>query len=179
MRHLLILCASGLLALPFIPRLTDGVPPVDGEPAHATHEPESTCATGCAAVKDGGPVLSEEEYRALVDDFTRGAPDVRLAALEALLFHGSRARDLVDRLGTGALDDESRAMLDAELARTHAFLSVRLVAEDGSERIRLDRARIPIGEKQHLFPETAVGMPAPEISGTLQRVGVSHLWARL
>ena len=69
--------------------------------------------------------------------------------------------------------------MNAELARTHAFLSVRLVAEDGTERVRLDRARILIGEKQHFFPETAAGLQAPEISGTLQRVGVSHLWARL
>lgn len=179
MRPLLILSASGLFALPLIPRSTDGVPPVGPEPAHTSRNPEETCATGCAAVQDGGPVLSEEEYRVLVDDFTQGVFDVRNAALDALLFHGSRTRDLVDRLGTGALDDVSRDMLDAELARTHAFLSVRLVAEDGTERVRLDRARIPLGEKQHLFPETAVGIPAPEISGTLQRVGVSHLWARL
>ena len=45
-------------------------------------------------------------------------------------------------------DAVSRDRLDTELARTHALLSVRLVAEDGSERVRLERARIPIGEKQ-------------------------------
>jgi hypothetical protein len=179
MRTLLILCASGLFALPLIPRSTDGVPPVGPEPARPSQDPREACTTGCAAVKDGGPELSEEEYRALIDDFAWGAFDERHAAFEALLFHGSRARDLVERLGTGALDAVSRDRLDTELARTHALLSVRLVAEDGSERVRLERARIPIGEKQHLIPETAVGIPAPEISGTLQRVGVSHLWARL
>ena len=56
---------------------------------------------------------------------------------------------------------------------------MRLVDDDGDERLLLSPTRVPLGVKQHLFPDRAVGFDPPEVSDTVRRVGEHHLWARL
>ena len=70
-------------------------------------------------------------------------------------------------------------MLERELDRRHALLSVRLVDAAGKERLRLGPTRVPLGEKQHRLAEDTTDLQAPEVSGTVRRVGLHHLWTRL
>jgi len=99
-------------------------------------------------------------------------------ALEALLFHGASTLSLLDNLG-GDLDAEREAFLRTELAHTRAILDVRIVDEFGTERLHLGETSIPLGEKQHLHPHETTSLQPPEVSGTVHRVGLEHLWARL
>ena len=49
------------------------------------------------------------------------------AALESLLFFGSRSREFLSASGPGDLDSEREAFLLRELSRTHAWISLRVV----------------------------------------------------
>ena len=51
--------------------------------------------------------------------------------------------------------------------------------ERGVERLRLGNRRVPLGVKKHLLPADPGDLPPPEISGTVRRVGLHHLWTRL
>ena len=68
--------------------------------------------------------------------------------------------------------------LKQELARCHAQIQLRIIDAQGKQRMTFDR-RVPIGIKQHLHPKAADGFTPPEISFTIQRVGLEHLWTRL
>ncbi len=161
-------------AAPLDPLVCD--PPTTGRGGGGA-APE-VCATGCAAVPAPAAELDADEFRALVARLAREPLAAGSVALETLLFHGARTRELVAELGLAGLDAERAAWLERELARTRALLRVRLVNDAGHERAVLE-ARVPLDEKQHLFPELTHDLQPPEISGTVRRVGVDHLWARL
>jgi hypothetical protein len=138
-----------------------------------------TCATGCAAAQDTLPALTAFEYARLLELMRAEPLTGDNEALETLLFHGERTRELMEAHGTEELDEEQNAFLERELARDHVRLEVRLVTEDGRERAHLGPVRVPLGEKQHLHPENTTDLTPPEISGTVRRVGLNHLWTRL
>lgn len=154
---------------------------VGDKPEHDEHDPSHStdtdvCATGCSAASYVEPELDMDEYLRLVDAAAAGAWSEDNAALESLLFYGEAAARLTREHGTGGFASE---LLLSELDRSHATLSVRLVNASGVERVTLAPARIPLGEKQHLFPEHSSDVQVPEISGTVRRVGLNHLWTRL
>ena len=148
------------------------------------HDPERICATGCA-VGSGeleGPTRAELET--LLDGLRDSPLDADNLALATLLFHGARVGRMLDGLDgldglCDRLDPPTEAFLRRELERRHARLDVRFLNADGSERLRLGARRIPLDEKQHLFPSHAEALTPPEISGTVRRVGLDHLWVRL
>ncbi|MEM7205269.1 MAG: hypothetical protein AAF628_33750 [Planctomycetota bacterium] len=97
-------------------------------------------------------------------------------ALETLLYHDARSRELLATRGAPQLDADRHAYLARELARERAIVSLRVVDAAGTEHLRVDDATVRIGEKAHLH---ATGQSdACEFSGTVKRVGVHHLWAR-
>lgn len=150
------------------------------EPALPTSPASSAeCATGCAVGNHPIEPLSADDYRSALRGLAAGGSDERARALETLLFHGTRTSELMERLGTGRLDGEDAALLRRELSRTHARLSLRLVDESGTVRARVDRARFPIGVKEHVHATGSVDLPAPEVSGTVHRTAPHHLWTRL
>jgi len=144
-------------------------------------DPGEVCATGCSAAPNGGSELTRERYRELIVICAdpEASEEAATSALEELLFHGEQTQAWVTELGVGALDADSTRRLAAELARNRVRFDVRLLAEDGAELLRLGERSIPIGHKQHIWPRRALGFEPPEVSGTIQRVGVNHLWARL
>jgi len=100
-------------------------------------------------------------------------------ALDTILFHGPRARALAWQAGFGALAPDRARFLARELERDHARLALRLVDDAGAVRLHLPPTRVPLGEKQHIVVHDAGGLQPPEVSGTVKRVGLSHLWVRL
>ena len=146
---------SGPVAAGGLDSVSGGVPELPGGLATDGLPPDpddANCATGCSVASDGSPELSADEFEHQLRRFGRAplVPELSGAgveALETLLFHGEHARTLVDRLGTWALSPEHDALLRAELARTHVLLEVRMVADDGTERLRLEPRRVPLGIK--------------------------------
>ncbi len=98
--------------------------------------------------------------------------------LETLLFHAPQVVPYLREEGCGALNSDHADFLKRELSRTHARIQLRVIDANGKERMTFDR-KVPIGEKQHLHPKEAEGFAPPEISFTVQRVGLRHLWTRL
>jgi hypothetical protein len=173
-----ILICTGLGFLLALPHLLPGGGPTAVAGGGGETDRGQVCATGCAV--DSGEIggLTAAEIEGLFEELGEGSLDGENLALETLLFHGAQIGEALDELD-GVLDAESETFLRRELARQHARLDVRFVDENGSERLRLGARRIPLGEKQHLFPSRAQALTPPEISGTVRRVGLDHLWVRL
>ena len=137
------------------------------------------CAVGCAAAPASQLLLSEAEYLDLALRYADEPLEPGSSALEALLFHGADTLGWLDSLGSAGLDEEREAFLRRELERTHVRLSVRVVGSGGIVRVRLDDALAPLGVKQHMTATRVLDLRTPEISGTVRRVGLNHLWTRL
>lgn len=137
-------------------------------------DPNQVCATGCSAAPNGGSELSAERFLELLDSL-----EGSVEAFDELLFHGEQSRHWLEELGTGTLGAEAEQRLRRELARDRVRFDARIVRDDGEELMRIGERSIPIGKKQHIWPERAIAMVPPEVSGTVQRVGERHLWARL
>lgn len=169
----------GLLAAP--PAPTPPPAPVPGAPTPepaAEPGPGGECATGCAAAPADTEALAPAEFRRLLAAFAAEPMSEESPALETLLFHGAESARLLAEEGPGLLDSRRLAFLERELGRTHVRLAVRVVDERGVERMRLGPRRLPWGEKQHLHPDRTTDLQPPELSGTVRRVGLHHLWTR-
>lgn len=136
------------------------------------------CATGCAAEPQGGDGLGITQLEGWLRRYAAAPVEHPGVALETLLFYASEVRELAALQGLGELDEEHKRFLLREISRSEAILEVRFVDALGRERLRLDPTEVPLGVKQHLFPRTE-DLQVPEVSGTIKRVGLGHLWARL
>ncbi|RMG08010.1 MAG: hypothetical protein D6731_22605 [Planctomycetota bacterium] len=160
-----------------------------GRAAHAAVAPAgpherpdpNDCVGSCATASDGPAPLGAERVRALLAAFAREEPRGAGPAGEALLFHHAAVRAFLAQGGAGPLDAERAAFLRRELARDHAWIEVRVVDAEGTERLRMRPRRVPLDEKQHLHagPDERVRLPSLEVSGTVRRVGLDHLWTRI
>jgi hypothetical protein len=153
--------------------------------AHASATDEATdahaggCATGCAVANHPVDPLTESDYRYLLDELANGDAAASVQALEKLLFHGNDARGFVGSVGTEALDEAQADMLGRELAKTHVRLWFRLVDARGVARAEIAGERFPVGVRTHMEVTATHDLPLPEISGTIHRTGVNHLWVRM
>ena len=141
---------------------------------------DEVCATGCSAASYVDGELSQAELARLlaVWESAPASPEGELA-LDTLLFYGPQTRALAWRSGFDGLSHSRAKLLARELERDQARVSVRLVNEAGEERLYLPPTRFPLGEKQHVMAERTSDLQPPEVSGTVKRVGLSHLWVRL
>lgn len=158
----------------------DAVPgsePTSGAGAISNDDP--ACQAGCSIGSHPINPLAREEYRGLLDELADGTMEEKTAALDALLFHGARTRELIADDGFGSLDSGQAELLRRELLRTHARVWLRVVDELGITRVRVDGARFPLGIKEHVHPTETNDLPPPEISGTVHRTGLHHLWTRI
>ena len=80
---------------------------------------------------------------------------------------------------TVPLDSQRLTYLKKELQVNEAYIDVRIRTQDNREVLHLGETRIPMGEKQHLHAGFAEKHIPTEVSGTVKRVGVDHMWARL
>ena len=139
---------------------------------------EEVCASGCAASRHPTEKLTEQEYNRLIRAFANEPISENSQAYEALLYYGRQTRDMLNRLGSGPLDDLRVAALRKELKRTHVFVQLRVLDEKGEVRSWLPSTRVPL-DRRHVF-DMEVNRVQPLItSGTVKRVGLYHLWTRL
>lgn len=177
MKWIWIFCFVGLSWAPCASRTEGNSTPANEDPESAV--PSSACAAGCAAVPDEEGTLDHAQFLRLVEELGRGEFNSDNPALETLLFHGPRTREHLEHDASPSLDPWLLSQLETELAKDHARLELRVIDEQGATRLRLDPTVVPLAEKQHLHASEAIGFDAPEISGTIKRVGLRHLWARL
>jgi hypothetical protein len=122
--------------------------------------------------------LTADEYHRLLRQFAREPMSEESAALETLLYYGRQARELLVREGAAPLDDARAAFLSRELEVTHALIAFRIVDEQGLRRVWMPPTRVPL-DRRHEFHMEVEDLPPLITSGTVKRVGLSHLWNRL
>jgi hypothetical protein len=139
---------------------------------------ERMCASGCAASRHPTETLTREQFFALRQEMTCGPLDETNRALETLLYYGRQSRDLLSREGFGPLGPRQGDFLWAELARTHARISLRIVDESGQVRSKMRKTIVPL-DRRHVFEMESHNLQPLITSGTVKRVGLDHLWTRL
>ena len=139
---------------------------------------EQVCASGCAVSRHPTKELTKTDYRQLLRQFLREPISEDSQALESLLFFGWQTREMIKKYGTGPLDPRRAAVLQDELARTHANISIRVVDENGIVRSSLPQTSVPL-DRRHVFSMTVNKVQPLVTSGTVKRVGLHHLWTRL
>ena len=172
---------QGMPEAPPVELVSSAVESPRGESASAALSDSSAsgCQAGCSTANHPVRDLTEPEYRAHLAQWVSAQGEESTAALETLLFHGRQARRFVSDLGLVDLPVERASFLLRELSRTHARVWLRLVDDHGVIRASVDGARFPIGEKEHVPVTSSVRLQPPEISGTVHRTGLHHLWTRI
>ncbi len=152
------------------------VPEGSGPAAKKTDKEE--CTTSCSLAKHPIAPFDELDFELALAKYAKAKPESEDAGLETLLFYGPDTKRYLEALGYGELDAAHRAVLDRELAREEATVTLRLVDEH-DERVRAIYGphAVPIGKKQHLAT-VGDGLLAMEFNGTVMRTGVNYLWSR-
>ena len=97
--------------------------------------------------------------------------------LEEVLFYWKDSGPHLEKNGAGPLSPEWVEFLKRELARQSVHLSIRVRSEDENAWVHLE-AEVEVGKRTHFTQATARGVSVPAVSGTIQRVGLEHLWMR-
>ena len=161
---------------------SNGIPETEefshGDAALFEPHGEEVCASGCAASRHPTEELTVERYWQLLDEVTIEPMDRTNNALEALMYYGPQARNLIEQKGVGSLDRERSSFIWKELSITHAKLSIRVIDESGDVRTWLDATRVPF-DRRHVFDMQTKDVQPLVTSGTVKRVGLDHIWVRL
>ncbi len=154
---------------------------LDAEPDRAGAESDSPkgCQTGCSISSHPVEPLIRTEYLDLVRTYASRDAETRLSALETLLFHAPRTRQFMDDIGTPQLGATEASILREELSKTHVRLWLRIVDQDGTVRAKIDGALFAISQKTHIHMTSTRDLSPPEVSGTIYRTGLHHLWTRI
>jgi hypothetical protein len=132
-----------------------------------------SCQTGCRP-----PVLTARsigEFAAWMGAVLAtpvGSPSL---ALDSLLFH---REDTLRWMANNSLPKPWATFLARELSRTHAIIEMRLIDDKGVVRAHLPSTDVPLGVKTHSGFARRLDLQPFEISGTVLRVGLYHLWSR-
>lgn len=158
--------------------------------------PTDTSCRGCA-VQPSDPLtpaqLTELLQRFAASSLPTPGQDYDSISLDILLFHRDQLRQALGAGGaapsatsaTGPKFPELPAAHRRFLHRASAAQQVRLglhiIDDQGRERARLVPRTVTLGEKSHLHFSAAErsDLEAFEVSGTIVRVGLYHLWSRL
>ncbi|MHC4840818.1 MAG: hypothetical protein ACYTDT_07610 [Planctomycetota bacterium] len=167
-----LLVVSGSLAWAFWPAAAEAEP----KKIHIII-PEIKQSPKCASCGDARhptKFLTKSEFHDLLRDFA-AAPLGQNPAIDALCYYGPQAEALLTTEKTD-LPREHLAFLKHELARKQVNLAVRVIDENGIERISFD-SYVDIDQRGHHHTH-AIGLTAPEVAGTIKRTGLHHIWAR-
>lgn len=139
---------------------------------------EQLCASGCAVSRHPTATLTRSKFERLLRAFAQGPMDGTHAALEELVYFGPQTRNLIESAGVGELNAKRAAFLWDQLTFTHARVSIRVKDEHGKVRTWIDPTRVPF-DRRHVFKMQTSNIQPLVTSGTVKRVGLNHLWARL
>jgi hypothetical protein len=142
-----------------------------------TYQPAKPACASCGDARHPTAPLNKEEYEALIKQYALEPVD-QSDALDALCYYGVQTRVMMEQYGVGELDEGHASFLREEISRTHVIMSVRVTDENGVVRVSFDERRIPLDYRGHHAVDKAVDVTPPEISGTIKRVGLHHIWSR-
>ena len=139
---------------------------------------EEVCASGCAASRHPTEELTQENFDKLLARYAVEPLSEDSPALESLLYFGRQTRAFLESDGFGPLDADRSQFLWRELSRTHAKVRMRLVDEYGEIRSWLASTEVPF-DRRHVFDMETERVQPLITSGTVKRVGLYHIWARM
>jgi len=160
--------------------LSDATAPSDrGKSSGKGVFPSEACTIGgCSIGHHTIPALKRKQYNRLLQSFREQPVSPESNAFEKLLYYGKQTRAFINSYGTDPLGERRSRALKRELTRTHALVSIRVTDEDGTIRLRTQRKKVPLGKSKHFPIKQTTNLKPPELSGTVYRTGVKHLWAR-
>lgn len=139
---------------------------------------QQVCASGCAASRHPTEQLTLPRFRELMFAASRKPLDANNQAFETLLYFGRQTRQFISQHGYVYLDDEQSWQLRAELLKSHAIVSIRVIDETEEVRSWIHDIRVPL-DRRHVFDMETQRLQPLVTSGTVKRVGLDHLWTRL
>ncbi len=139
---------------------------------------DKVCASGCAASSHPTEELGQPKFEQLLARYAVEPMSEDSPALESLLYYGRQTRRFLETDGFGPLDADRSHFLWRELSRTHARVSIRLVDEYGEIRSWIPSTKVPF-DRRHVFDMKTDRVQPLVTSGTVKRVGLYHIWARL
>ena len=99
-------------------------------------------------------------------------------ALEELMYFGSQTRDMLQSFGIGQLDSQRAEFLWEQLKLNKAKVSIRVLDQSGDVRTWIEPTTVPF-DRRHVFEMQTNNVQPLVTSGTVKRVGLNHVWARL
>ena len=148
--------------------------------SNALFEPhgEKFCASGCAASRHPTKTLTQDHFESLLVAYTYEPMDQTNNALEELIYFGSQTQKMIESHGVGTLDSKRSEFLWEQLKYNKAKVSIRVVDEAGTVRTWIEPTTVPF-DRRHLFEMQTNDVQPLVTSGTVKRVGLNHIWARL
>ena len=138
---------------------------------------EAPVCVGCGDARHPTRRLNENEFRDLMRSYA-AEPYGGGSALDALCYYGPQALFMLDAVGGCEVEPARADLLRRELKRDHVYFSVRVIDENGVERLTLKDSYTPFDANVHHHLSATKYVPPCEISGTIKRVGLHHIWAR-
>jgi len=136
------------------------------------------CTTSCSLAHHAIPPFSDLDFEIARKRYAALDPRAESEPLEKLLFYGEQSREFLAELGSGELSGQHLAVLQRELSRKNAEVTLRMVGEeDNKVRAVYGPSLVPIGKKQHLGT-VGEGLLSMQFNGTVMRTGVNYLWSR-
>lgn len=139
---------------------------------------EQVCASGCAASNHPTERLTRKHFEQLIRRYAVGPMDETDLAFETLLYYGRQTREMMVGQSLSVLDPLRLEVLRHELRRPGAKVSIRLVDDEGNVRASLPPTKVPF-DRRHEFKMDVERVQPLITSGTIKRVGLYHIWARL
>ena len=139
---------------------------------------EQVCASGCAASNHPTERLTRKHFEQLLRRYAVGPMDETNLAFETLLFYGRQTREMMAGQSDSVLDPLRLEVLRHELRRPGAKVSIRLIDDEGNVRASLPPTKVPF-DRRHEFKMDTIRVQPLITSGTIKRVGLYHIWARL
>lgn len=139
---------------------------------------DQICASGCAASRHPTQSLTRDHFQRLLVECTYEPMDQTNNALEELMYFGSQTRKMIQAHGVGQLDSQRAEFLWEQLKFDKAKVSIRVLDESGNVRTWVEPTVVPF-DRRHVFEMQTNNVQPLVTSGTVKRVGLNHIWARL
>ena len=177
------LLISAGLAIALVASRDDETAAPARSPAPPAPVAEPGCAAGCSAAS--APVLSvgPERIREMLAALAKRPAGEDCGELDEVLFAWKDVAPWIEANGPGPLGKKWQEFIRRELARREVRLSVQVGEINGPKGsktlgFQLDRV-IAIGKRTHVRPDRCEGLRPPQVTLTVERTGLHHLWTRL